>query len=62
MNYLIAYCEKLKINKLLLEVSELNSAANEFYSHFDFRTVGKRKNYYKDGSDALLKEKILIKK
>ena len=61
MNYLINECEKLNINKLLLEVSDSNDAAKNFYNHFNFNTVGKRKNYYKDGSDALLKEKSLIK-
>ena len=62
MNYLIKRCKKLKINKLLLEVSVKNIIAEKFYSNFDFFTVGKRKNYYKDGSDALLKEKKLITK
>ena len=57
MNYLIEECEKLNITKLLLEVSNTNFIAEQFYSHFDFFTVGIRRNYYKDGSDALLKEK-----
>ena len=59
MKYLIRECEKLNINKLLLEVSHNNFTAEKFYSRFDFSTVGIRKNYYKDGSDALLKEKKL---
>ena len=62
MNYLIKNCEKLNINKLLLEVSHTNIAAEKFYNSFDFSTVGIRKNYYKDGTDALLKEKILPSK
>ena len=57
MRYLIKQCEKLNINKLLLEVSQNNLNAEKFYSSFDFSTVGIRKNYYRDGSDALLKEK-----
>lgn len=61
MNYLIQECEKSNIKKLLLEVSETNSIAEVFYSKFNFLTVGRRKNYYKDGSDAVLKEKIFIK-
>ena len=60
MNYLIIQCEKLNINKLFLEVSHTNITAEKFYSRFDFFTVGIRRNYYKDGSDALLKEKKLI--
>ena len=62
MNYLINEYEKLEIKKLLLEVSESNLIAKKFYNNFQFRTVGIRKNYYKDGSDALLKEKKLITK
>ena len=62
MSYLIKQCEKLKINKLILEVSHANVTADKFYSRFDFSTVGIRRNYYKDGSNALLKEKILITK
>ena len=57
MSYLIKQCEKLNIKKLFLEVSNSNLTAEKFYSRFDFSTVGIRKNYYKDGSDALLKEK-----
>ena len=59
MNYLIKECEKLNIKKLLLEVSETNSIAQVFYGKFDFLTVGIRKGYYRDGTDAVLKEKIL---
>ena len=62
MCYLIKECEKLNINKLFLEVSHTNSTAEKFYSRFDFSTVGIRRNYYKDGSDALLKEKKLTTK
>ena len=62
MNYLIKQCELLNINKLLLEVSLANTTAEQFYSRFDFHTVGIRTNYYKDGSDALLKEKKLTTK
>ena len=57
MNHIIKQCEILNINKLLLEVSLTNTTAEKFYNNFDFYTVGIRTNYYKDGSDALLKEK-----
>ena len=62
MSHLIKQCEKLNLNKLFLEVSHNNSIAEKFYSRFDFYTVGVRRNYYKDGSDALLKEKKLVTK
>ena len=59
MIFLIMQCEKLNIKKILLEVSETNLVADIFYSKFNFLTVGVRKNYYRDGSDAILKEKNL---
>ena len=62
MRDIIKRCETLNINKLHLEVSKNNLKAQNFYSQFDFLTVGKRRNYYKDGSDALLKEKNLTTK
>ena len=62
MSHLIRKCEELSLKKLLLEVSQSNVAAERFYAHFDFSTVGIRKNYYKDGSHALLKEKKLTTK
>ena len=59
MSYLIKKCEKSNLKKILLEVSQGNVTAERFYSRFDFSTVGIRRNYYKDGSHALLKEKKL---
>jgi len=59
MNCLIKTFEKLNLKKLLLEVSQSNVTAERFYRRFEFSTVGIRKNYYKDGSHALLKEKKL---
>ena len=62
MSYLIEVCEKLKLNKLLLEVSQSNKTAERFYNRFDFSSVGIRKYYYKDGSNAILKEKKINNK
>ena len=62
ISYIIKECQILGIKKLLLEVSENNFVAIKFYDAFNFATVGVRKNYYKDGSNALLKEKKLINK
>ena len=62
MSYLIKKCETLNLKKILLEVSQSNVTAERFYSRFNFSTVGLRKNYYKDGSHALLKEKKLTTK
>ena len=52
----------VNLKKLLLEVSQSNVNAERFYRRFDFYTVGIRKNYYKYGSHALLKEKKLTTK
>ena len=62
MRYLIKRCKEQNINKLFLEVSHSNYEAERFYNRFNFSTVGIRKNYYKDGSHALLKEKKLTTK
>ena len=62
MRFMIKHCEKLNVNKLFLEVSQTNIKAEKFYANFDFFTVGIRRNYYRDGSNALLKEKILTTK
>ena len=53
---------RIEVEKIILEVSQDNVTAERFYSRFDFSTVGIRKNYYKDGSHALLKEKKLTTK
>jgi ribosomal-protein-alanine acetyltransferase len=44
---------------LSLEVSENNEAAIQLYLKFGFQITGKRKAYYKDGSDALLMSKTV---
>lgn len=46
--------EKLQIKQCTLEVSELNEAAIKLYESLGFKTVAKRAQYYRDGSDALL--------
>ncbi len=62
MSYLIMQCREQNIDKLQLEVSQNNVIAEKFYDKFNFSTVGIRRNYYKDGSNAFLKEKILTTK
>ena len=59
MIFSIERCRHLDLKKLSLEVSAENIAANEFYKCFNFLTVGQRKNYYRNGVDAVLKEKFL---
>jgi len=56
------YCSNKKIEEIILEVSSTNSVAKEFYSKFGFKTIAIRKNYYRNGSDALIQQKKLLKK
>ena len=61
MSFVIKKCETLNVKKLSLEVSEKNISAIKFYDSFEFVSVGFRTNYYRDGCNAVLKEKILKK-
>ena len=51
---LIKRSESLQTNHIHLEVKENNETAKAFYKSLGFKTIGKRSNFYKDGSDALL--------
>ena len=57
MNKFLEVCQKENITKVFLEVSTKNKEAISFYNSFGFETCNIRKKYYKDGSDAVLKEK-----
>ena len=54
-------CKNVNIKRIFLEVSLKNKQALRFYDYFGFETINSRKKYYRDGSDALLKEKMLNK-
>ena len=50
------------IERIFLEVSQTNVAAQQLYKNAGFQEIGKRKNYYTEGDkkfDALLLEVIL---
>ena len=53
-------CKNENIKKIFLEVSLKNKQALCFYDYLGFKTICVRKKYYKDGSDALLKEKKIL--
>ena len=57
INKILRECKNENIKRIFLEVSLKNKQACSFYDHFGFQTVSIRKKYYKDGSDALVKEK-----
>ena len=52
-------CKNENIKRIFLEVSLKNKQALNFYNYLGFETINIRKKYYKDGSNALLKEKML---
>ena len=59
---LIRRSKSLKTKIIYLEVKDTNEAAKAFYKSMGFKIVGKRSNFYRDGSDALLFNKQLNKK
>lgn len=51
------YLRERKQKHLILEVRESALAAIKLYKKFKMGLIGKRKNYYKDGEDALIFKK-----
>ena len=62
INQIMKECKNENIKSIFLEVSIKNKQALSFYKIFGFKTIDIRKNYYKDGSDALIKEKKMLNK
>lgn len=54
LNKLITIAEKQNCKTITLEVDENNLPAIKLYKDFEFKVVGKRKNYYKNGNTAIL--------
>ena len=61
MKDLIKRSSSFHTNHIYLEVKESNEPAKAFYKSMDFKIVGKRFNFYKDGSNAILFTKQLNK-
>ena len=51
-----------KKKHIYLEVKDTNDQAKAFYKSMGFKIEGKRSNFYKDGSDAVIFSKQLNKK
>jgi len=47
------------VTMLALEVSETNAAARALYSRAGFAEFGRRRSYYRDGSDALCLRRVI---
>ncbi len=55
-----AACRAKGVTRILLDVGRKNKPARKLYTKMGFKTVGFRKNYYKEvGDDALLMDKLL---
>lgn len=61
LNELINISKEQNCTSITLEVNENNLPAIHLYELFDFKEVGKRKNYYKNGDTAILMTYILNK-
>lgn len=57
LDFLIDYSKSLNLNVVTLEVNEHNLSAIRLYDKFNFEHLGIRKNYYPDGSDAIIMSK-----
>lgn len=51
---IIDICKELEIPSITLEVRETNTVAKNLYKKYDFIEEGIRKNYYEDGTNAVL--------
>lgn len=58
---LCSLLEHKRPERILLELRISNLPALKFYRFLGFEKTGIRKNYYGDGDDALLMEKVIIK-
>ncbi len=54
LNYFLTFLKNSNISEIFLEVSNKNTVAVQFYNKFGFVTLYTRKNYYIDGSDAIV--------
>ena len=58
---LIKRSNSLATNQIYLEVKDTNEPAKAFYKSMGFKIIGNRPRFYKDGSDALIFLRQLIK-
>lgn len=59
LEYLISRMIENDFEEILLEVSQNNIVAKNMYYNFGFEQISVRKNYYSDGSNALILRKKL---
>jgi len=59
LKFLAARCTEKHISKIRLDVRVDNTAAIELYKKLGYNEIKKKKNYYGNGLDALMMEKML---
>lgn len=59
LKFLAARCTEKHIPKIRLDVRVDNTAAIELYKKLGYNEIKKKKNYYGNGLDALMMEKML---
>lgn len=60
LNWVIHFCRRKGVEKISLEVNEINDTALQLYTKTGFTQVGRRVKYYENRYDALLLTKILM--
>lgn len=60
MKRVLDYAKLTHKEKATLEVASDNNSAISFYEKFGFSQISVRKNYYKNGNDALIFQKTFI--
>lgn len=55
---LLVKAAELGATRMILEVSATNTAAIALYESFGFSVIHQRRDYYSDGADALVMEKV----
>lgn len=58
LKHLSQHALQQNLTRILLEVRASNITAQQLYKHIGFTECGQRKNYYSNGEDALLMEKL----
>lgn len=60
LSSMIGHLKSENIKEIFLEVDVTNHIAIALYQKFKFQTIGKRKNYYANGNDALVMRKEIL--
>ena len=60
LDYTIACCRQIKLQRVLLDVRESNMAARAFYASYGFEKDGMRKNFYDNPKEHAILMSMLL--